>query len=116
MTAGSDEWSITHDVLPGKLTTHILETANRKKIPDHFVVRGDVIGIKVTYERTVRRNENGDILLYLYALYTSDWVIEARHDPNGLNIKTKTDFVWNGRGNERRWLEDATLFKLALSQ
>lgn len=108
-----DSWTIPNLSLPSLIVDHLLRLRNERDPPDHFVVRDEVFGLALVYERTVSRNEAGDILVYHYALYTDAWVIERHHM---CDAKFDMDFEWIGRGDKEKWREDATILKLVLNQ
>ncbi len=110
-----EQWTIAHHILPRAVIQHMLEAANIDKPPDHFVLRGQVFGVPVVYERTVKRNEDGHPLVYFYSLYTDSWVIETKHDNRMYRLQEEAIVEWIGRGDHGQWLADASLMKLLLS-
>lgn len=109
-----NEWTVQTDDFLSRLATAICETAATDDPPDKFVIKAEIFGILLTYERIVRRTPDGfNILEYSYAIYATGWVIERKHDPINDKIKEISEVVWNGRGSFEQWQKDASLLKLS---
>lgn len=114
-TPTSEQWVVT-DGLASRIVTAIAQKANLQTTPDSFALRDTIFGIDLTYERVAVRNQtlSNSIVEFRYALYTKNWVLEMVHRP-GNTPKTVEELstMWSGRGDQDRWLKDATLIKLS---
>ena len=100
-------WTVNHNGLVRGFATAILLEANLKSPPDSFVVRHEVFGIVLTYERSVLETSG-----YRYTIFTDRWTLEMKYDPATDKLRLD-DFEWIGHGDYDRWLRDASLLKLA---
>jgi len=108
-----DEWTVKTDDFLSRLATAICETSGEEP-PDKFVIKAEIFGIPLTYERIVKRSPDGfSVIKYNYAIYAAGWVIERSHDPVNSTVKELGDVVWKGRGSFEQWQKDASLLKLS---
>jgi hypothetical protein len=109
-------WEVVHGGLVSQICETLCEQAdlNSDELTNNIVVRGDIFGIPLTYERIVIWSGSA-IGSYRYALYTTTWAIEMSHVPSQGAIRRDKikDMIWNGRGDYDRWLRDASLIKLS---
>ena len=114
-------WQLPYAGFVSNLCTAILETQDAGEISDIYVVKVELFGIGLTYERILKRHDDDDDEVdfqkdqpksFRFAIYTPTWVIESEHEAREMVFQSVDEIVWTGRGDFERWQRDAALLKL----